>query len=298
MIPASKTFQIECRYLIAALFCFSSLLLGHPLQAGQAFSIGAESAPTIVFPADIGKIVYRKNAGSSHQLYIVASSHRSPITGANNDQTVQAQIETFRIGEWLIRQRQVDLILPEGFFGKWKGSGAARERMTLFDGKILEEKLADTTVFTNAEMLLHQNYGVRLRQVEDREMYGSVKNFLCESLERGTVLSPSFGTELEYLQKRRSAIILQRIPAIIEAEQKEGNLEVAGAMLTIGLAHLDEIIQFLEDGEIRIPAPQNSGSDSRGFSSELELAKKEVGVTVIVPRVLIEQFETYADGKA
>jgi hypothetical protein len=146
-------------------------------------------------------------------------------------------------------------------------------------------------------MLLHQNYGVRLRQVEDRELYGSVKNFLCEGLKSGTALSSSFGAELDYLQERRSATILQSIPGVIEAEQKEGSPEVAGAMLTIGLAHLDEIVQFLKDGEIRIPALKNSDSDCQGFTSELELLKKEVGVTVIVPRVLIEQFETYTDDR-
>ncbi len=292
-----KTFLIEFRCLIAILLGLFGLCCSSPLQAGQVLKIGAGAALAGEFPADLGKIIFRQNADSPCQVYIVANSHRSPITGANNDFTVQAQIETFRIGEWLIRERQVGLILPEGFFGKWDSAGVAWERMTLFDGKILEDKLADSTVFINAEILLHQNYGIGLCQVEDRELYGSVKRALYGGLKNGAVLSSSYGSELEYLQERRSAAILQSVPGVIEAEFEEGNIMTPRVMLTIGLAHLDEIVKFFENEEIRIPAPQSSESDCQAFSSELELLKKKVGVTIIVPRVLIEKIKIDPDGQ-
>jgi hypothetical protein len=297
MILASKIFLIEFRNLIALLLGLFCLLCGSPLQAGQVLSAGAGAALTSGFPSDLGKIVFRQNTDSPCQVYIVANSHRSPITGANNAFTVQAQIETFRIGEWLIRERQLGLILPEGFFGKWDSADVVWERMTLFDGKILEDKLADSTVFINAEILLHQNYGIGLRQVEDRELYGTVKKTLYGGLKNGAVLSPSYGRELEYLQESRSAAILQRVPGVIEAEFGEGNMMMPRVMLTIGLAHLDEIVKFLKEGEIQIPIPQTSKNDCQVFGPELELLKKKIGVTVIVPQVLIEKFEIGADGQ-
>ena len=49
-------------------------------------------------PAELGEVVFRKNADSPVQIFIVANSHRSCSTGRNGSRTVQAQLETFRIG--------------------------------------------------------------------------------------------------------------------------------------------------------------------------------------------------------
>ncbi|MBN1140683.1 MAG: hypothetical protein JXB25_02630 [Deltaproteobacteria bacterium] len=261
------------------------------LLAGLAAAASSPAAPAapVQLPADLGEIVYRANSESPFQVFIVANSHRSPITGANGGQTVRAQIETFRIGEWLIRRNLIELLLPEGFFGRMAGVGASPRETVPADGESLESRLEDSRVFTNAELLLHRNYGIRLCQIEDRTLYLTVRELLCAGLEQGAALSPSFGRELEYLQARRSAAILQGAAAAIEAEYREGHIAAPRAMVTIGLSHLDEILRFLKNGRILIPVPAGAGEEGQVFASDLELLKKEVGVTVIVPRILVER---------
>ncbi|MBN2429658.1 MAG: hypothetical protein JXK94_15090 [Deltaproteobacteria bacterium] len=272
------------------------VLLLLPVEAAPALNSWPHSMASSALPMDFGEIVYRRNADSPLQLYIVANSHRSALSGANGSQTVQAQLETFKIGEWLIRQQQVDLILPEGFFGSRDVADLAPA--PLFDQKILRDRLSDTSVFVNAEQLLHEYYGVPLQQVEDRELYLQAKDFLSAGLESGALYLPSFSNQLEYLQKRRSAAILQRVPRILGAELREGRVAAPRAMLTIGLSHMDEIITFLERGEVRIAAPSNIDSADPVFSLELELLKKNVGVTVIIPRTLMTHRADFAKQKA
>lgn len=241
-------------------------------------------------PSEFGEIVYQKNPERPVQVYIIGNSHRSSSTGDNGVNTIPAQVQTYRIGEWLIRQHQVELLLPEGFFGR-KGRSGILDSAVGLDRSALEETLADTSTFINADLLLHRNYGVGLQQVEDREMYRSVKEYLLSGLKSGDSLLASFGLELEYLQERRSAAILQKIPEVIDNEYRQGNIAQPRAILTIGMAHLDEIIKFIELGKIEIPAPRIGASGFQAYSEALELLDKEIGVTVIVPRAILDDQE-------
>jgi hypothetical protein len=241
-------------------------------------------------PSEFGEVIYQKNPERPIQVYIIGNSHRSSSTGNNGVNTVPSQVQTYRIGEWLIRQHHVELLLPEGFFGR-KGRAGILDAAVRLDGPALEETLADTSTFVNADLLLHRNYGVGLQQVEDREMYRNVREYLHTGLQNGGNLLASFGLELEYLQERRSAAILQSIPAAIDSEYRQGNIAQPRAILTIGMAHLDEIIKFLELGKIEIPAPPIGASGFEAYSEALELLAKGVGVTVIVPRAILDDRE-------
>lgn len=249
------------------------------LQAAPDALPPAVMEEIVSLPRALGEIVYQTNAGSPFQVFIIANSHRSAVTGANGTHTLQAQVETYRIGEWLIRQHQVELLLPEGFFGRKGKEGRTADGVDLLDGTVLEAMLADTSTFVNADLLLHQNYGIGLHQVEDRELYRNIRESLNSGMGAG---------ELEYLQERRSAAILQSIPAAMEESYRQGYISAPKAMLTIGMAHLDEMLRFLEEGEIRIAAADTAGSALPSYNAALELVEKGIGVTVIVPRAILE----------
>ena len=251
---------------------------------------GADAlASTADLPGEFGAVVFQVNHDAPTQLFIIVNSHRSVVTGANGADTLQAQIETFRIGEWLIRRRQVALLLPEGFFGSWTTAEPAAVSEVGFDGATLARWLADTSDFVNAEMLLHKHYGIDLEQIEDRELYRNVR----ESLRAGSDAAGDMGSaddgRLAYLQKCRSAAILQGVPAVLAQANRRGHGAPASAMLTIGLAHLGDIIEFIESGEIHIPAMRTSGADLPAVQAPLDLFKSPTGITVIVPQSLLEK---------
>jgi hypothetical protein len=248
----------------------------------------AAAAETIDLPTKLGKVVYRQNLSSPIQLFIVADSHRSSLTGANGSSTVQVQLETFRIGAWLIDREQVELLLPEGFFGRWQGTTAAAPADRLDDAALLA-RLADTTTFVNAELLLHRSFGVALGQVEDRELYRRTGQLLRDGLETGAVLDPGYEPTLTYLQQRRLAAILQGAPAAIEAAFRQGSIDRPRAMLTIGQAHLGDLLRMLRGGEIHIPAPQPGNPLFPPLDQTLQLRAAGIGVAVIVPSALAER---------
>lgn len=236
----------------------------------------------------LGQVVYHSNTSAPSKIYIIANGHRSAITGANAVKTVQAQVETFRIGEWLIQQNQIELLLPEGFFGQINETDTGTENNRLLDNKALRETLTDTSLFVNAELLLHKNYGISLNQIEDRTLYSRTRERLRASLNTGDRHSAAFNSEFAYLQKLRTAAILQGTPGAIENAYHQGRISAPHAMLTIGLGHLDDILTFLEAGEINIAALQTNTRDFPALAAKLELLKNKISVTVIVPRALID----------
>lgn len=256
------------------------------LWSGSSWAASRSPKPIPVdgLPSELGTIVYQKNPERSLQVFIIGNSHRSSASGENGRQTVPAQVQTYRIAEWLIRQHQVELLLPEGFFGR-------QERAEIVDavrhdGATLEEALADTSTFINADLLLHRNYGIALQQIEDRNLYRSARDHLHAGLQSGYRLPASFNLEFEYLQERRSAAILQKIPAVINAAYAQGEIAQPRAILTIGMSHLDEIIKFLKMERMEILAPPIGPSGFQDYKETLDLLAQGVGVTVIVPRAL------------
>ena len=214
-------------------------------------------------PARIREILYECNPTNQHQLFIIGMGHRDALTGANGRQTARIQAEVYKLGEWLIRQEGVELILPEGFFknpGAQKTSSPASpdsEKMKpaeSLDLKTLEAKLADKTAFINAEILLKRNYPIVLEQVEDKKCYEEV-GALIGKLSSGECSPDEYArtqTELDSLQDKRTAVMLQKIPEIIDREYAKGRVKTRKAIFTIGLSHIPSIFKYLNDGGVRL----------------------------------------------
>ncbi len=246
-------------------------------------------------PSDLGRSIYRTNESSTNQLYIIGIAHRDTFTGENNDYSIRSQIEVYRIAEWLIQNREIELLLPEGYFRKppgtgsltkreiIKGSGSSRNTTTL-------RKMLDTDEhYINAEILLMANYGMRSRQIEDKEMLAAVRNELRllddESINKYEALHVM--SNITYLQARRTAAMLQKIPDVINDELAGGSIINKKAIFTVGLSHLADIIGFLEKKQINIQSPAFHLS-YKDLTSKLKLLQDNYGITVIIPNSLEE----------
>ncbi len=287
---SKKTFTFfPCLSLALPLFGLVWLLTAPALLAATPEEVSTAPQISIEFPEQFGEIVYQTNSTAATNLYIIANGHRSAFSGKNAAQTLQAQIETYRIGEWLINQNQVELLLPEGFFGNLSEPESLAANPSRLDNQSLQDSLADTSVFVNAELLLHQEYGIGLNQIEDRELYSHTRDRLRASLAREPRFSTPLNPELSYLQKYRTASLLQTAPSVVESAYQQGRISSPNAMLTIGLSHLDAILEFLEAGEISISALQTATNSYPALETKLEWFPQQVNVTIIVPRTLIKQ---------
>lgn len=285
----------SCQTVLVAMLGLAWLLAGSPLWAASGGDLTASAANEL--PVELGRVVYRVGGDAPVQLFIVANSHRSVISGANGADILQAQVETFRIGEWLIRNGQIGLLLPESFFGQRQDVAPAAAGQTPLDSATLMRRLGDSVTFVNAELLLHEQYGIDLRQVEDRELYRHAQQLLHAGLTSAACLDPSFSTRLANLQKRRSAALLQGVPAALAQLSPPESGTAPGALMTIGLAHLGDILEFLESGTVCIPAPPAGDVELPAVQAQLTLRASPVGITVIVPRSLLDNLPAKIAGR-
>ena len=248
-------------------------------------------------PPQYGEVIYCCNAKSPNQLFIVGMSHRDSITRLNGLNTSRVQAEVYKLGEWLIQNRGLELLLPEGFFKR--KSQTAKKIVQTADGngthsapldiKVLEEKLSDTTSFINAEMLLIKNYHLRAQQVEDPKWYEAVASFIRKLLaSKDSSDYYRVKSELDYLQERRTAAMLQDIPGIIDAEYQQGSIKGKKAFFTIGMSHLYKIIKYLDENKIRIYSPLADSNQNEDYVAALNLLRENFGVTIIIPRTLAD----------
>lgn len=253
-----------------------------------------------VMPSKYGEIIYRINEKSPKQLYIIGISHRDPGNGVNDGNTVQTQAEIFRIGEWLNRNLNLELLLPEGYFVEKKDYSPALTPMeeagddlpvSLLNNVLLLEKLADETRFVNAEMLLMEQFNMPASQVEDRKIYNAVYQCLGELREKRFERLPpaEMIVELEYLQDIRTAALLQKIPEVIEDELQNRTIRNPSALFTIGLNHIQDILHYLEKNKILIDALPHDLNHLQNYrDAELNLLTSGYGVTIIIPRTLAD----------
>ncbi len=238
-------------------------LKSHPLQPSL-------TQPGL--PDEYGSIIYRQGERFPGQIYIVGQSHRSAVTGENGPDTLRSQIEIYRIGEWLLGQRNVELLLPEGYLRKKDissaGSISPAAEPAHLDNQTLLNRLSDTRRFVNADMLLKSYCNIRLGQVEDRGLYGEVRRLLEQTIDGGVEESMA---ELVATQKKRTEAMVRNIPGVVEEAFESGRICSRRAIFTIGMAHLRDIIEMLE-GEGPLP--------EQGY-----------GVTVILPRTLADNRE-------
>ena len=241
---------------------------------------------------------------SPNQLFIIATSHRDSLTCANGPTTPKVQAEVYKIGEWLIRNRGLRLLLPEGFFREgpqrtvretnrqdpWVTGKKSPE---LLDMKALERRLSDNKIYVNAEMLLKDNYPLYLAQIEDRNLYFAVSEGI-RKLVNGNNPPREYlplKSELDYLQDRRTAAILQKVPEIVQNEFDRGVIHEKKAFLTIGMNHIPSIVKYLEEKKIKIYCPSSVPVRGEDFISDLNLIKEDFGVSILLPRTLVKDRE-------
>lgn len=242
-------------------------------------------------PLEYGKVIYRINENSPKQLYIIGISHRNAETGKNGNTTIRTQADIFRIGEWLNRNRELQLLLPEGYFtaGETCPPTLPGPSPGQLDNRLLQQKLADESRFVNAEMLLRENCQMHVSQVEDRGIYDAVYSSLLSLQANDAAQSPNERlARLQYLQELRTAVLLQKIPSIIEGEHNNGQIHNQSAMFTIGLNHIQDIVRYFQNNAIRLDTPAAARMQAVHVDSELNLLKMGYGVTIILPRTLAD----------
>ncbi|MEW5744099.1 MAG: hypothetical protein AB1805_01485 [Nitrospirota bacterium] len=255
-------------------------------------------------PSEYGEVIYRYNERSPHQLYVIGIKHRSTANRKNGLLTARAQAETFKIGEWLIRNEGVELLFPEGFFERstlpdagdagapspLEGQATAREPLDL---SMLEARLGDDSVFVNAEMLLGEHYRIRKKQAEDRELYDAASDSLSrlEQSDKRSYDYLALLSRLEYLQQRRTAAMLQAIPGAIDDAFTKGEIRNRKALLTIGMNHLLELITYVKENKIAIYCPPFVPGSDKDYIADVALCNGDFGLTVIIPRVLADNRE-------
>jgi hypothetical protein len=280
---------------IALISCFLFLSSFNTVSASP--EVAHSSKDYLDMPLEYGEVIYRINAQSPKQLYIIGISHKNPDSGENDSTTVQTQMEIFRIGEWLKKERHLNLLLPEGYFSdKHKGSAlkaSVSQSIRAFhpvdpDNRLIQKKLAADTPFMNAEMLLMEYHSFHASQVEDRNTYDAVRSSLGKLKTSGSKRSMSTGNlaELLYLQEVRTAQILQNIPDVIEDEFLNGAIGNRTALFTIGLNHIKDIFRYIKNDEIHIASPIGSDLQPDILNTRLNLLKTGYGVTIIIPRTL------------
>jgi hypothetical protein len=279
------------KLLFAFIILFSSFL-------NIPSSIAAAGLSKI--PAEFGKVIYRCHKRSPNQLFIIGIGHRDALTRLSVNNISRIQAEVYKLGEWLIQNEGLELLLPEGFFSsnsikiekkRVKGEpGKGRSGAESLDIKTLEEKLSDNKTFINAELLLKQNYPLTMKQIEDKNSYRAVGSCLQRLVNTGGDACDylQVKSELDYLQERRTAAMLQRIPEIINAEFQRGNIRAKKAIFTIGLSHLPKIIKYLNENRITIYSPLLAPNRSEDYLAGLNLRKENFGVSILIPRRLAD----------
>jgi len=268
------------------------------LSAGKSLSSESESCGV---PGDYGEVVCRYNEKSSNHLYVIGIAHRDSLTRSNGSLTPRVQAEVYKIGEWLIQNQGVELLLPEGFFvtdpnrppEKTSISNALVAAPQELDMGYLERRFSNGRQFVNAEMLLRSNFPLLLRQVEDKDLYQAVFENIRLLAESSGSMEKNFliRSELDYQQKRRVGAMLQRIPAIVNDEFRQGRIGSRKAVFTIGLSHVADIINYLRENRVSVLSPLFTALKHEDYVDSLSLAKEDFGVSVIVPRTLINDHE-------
>lgn len=285
---------------VGQLLSFSLFIFFSFLTLFQGNSHSAEVEPCVL-PKDYGKVVCRFNDKSANQLYVIGIAHRDSLTRSNGSLTPRVQAEVYKIGEWLIQNQKVELLLPEGFFTVYpknraegivrNGSLPAAPREGNME--LLEQRFSDDRHFVNAEMLLKEDFPLLLRQVEDKDLYQAVSdNIRLLAASKGSMEKNfQIRSELDYHQKKRVGTMLQRIPGIVNKEFRERHIDNKKALFTIGLSHIADIIRYLEERKITVLSPLFTAVKYEDYIDELNLAKEDFGISVIIPKTLVSDHE-------
>src|SRR4030067_2487842 len=150
--------------------------------------------------------------------------------------------------------------------------------------------LSHNETFINAEMLLKKHHLLRVKQVELESIYNNVNQSLQKLINNGGKACdyPAVKSELDYLQERRTAAMLQKIPEIVEDQFRLGNINSKKAIFTIGMSHLHKIIRCLDENRIRIYSSLPANDKSKDYIADLNLKRGNFAVFVILPKTLLD----------
>lgn len=244
---------------------------------------------------EYGEVIYQCNEESPNQVFIIGMSHRDSLTRLNGSNTSRVQAEVYKIGDWLVHQRGVELLLPEGFFlkkppkmEKIQSEAEKKSNCPKLDIKTIEGMLSKNDTFINAELLLKTYHSLRMRQVEDERFYSDVHQAIQKLVNSGSNACDylAIKSELDYLQERRTAAMLQKIPGLVEDEFQQGNIRNRKAIFTVGMSHLHKIIEYLNENRIRIYCPLVANHKGENYVVALSLQREKFGVFVILPSTL------------
>lgn len=247
-------------------------------------------------PFEYGEIVFQQNETSANQVFIIGISHRDALTLVNDGSTSKVQADVYRIGDWYIRNTGVELLLPEGFFNVKRPeasnmmAGVSRRvnHTEPWNHKSLDERLSSNDTFVNAEMLLMESHHLRAGQVEDKNLYDAVTRTLMKlmSTDPGCDEYGVIKSEIESLQDRRTAVMLQNIPGIIEDQFRKGYIKTRKAIFTIGISHIPKIIEYLTVNNLAVAAkPASQKNDGREGEADLD---EKLGISIVIPRTLLD----------
>jgi len=278
--------------VVFSLLFFQTVTLVQARTISQKTEKGnSPNASVFSLPSTYGKIIYRYNETSPNKVYIIGINHRDSCTRLNGNKTAKTQTEVYRIGEWLNHNRNLDLLLPEGYFNT-KENQISDHPFSLrqpFDDNALEKTLADNSHFINAEMLLMQRFHMRASQVENERLYDAVLNKIVklETNHNDATADLTLERQIDRLQEERTTAILQNIPKVIETEFQRGAIKNKNALFTIGLNHIATIINSLKDDKGQLPPSQSASSSNGRYSPILDLRDKGYCVIVIIPKTLL-----------
>jgi hypothetical protein len=283
--------------LVLSFFLILPFSIGDKLFGSSELNLVTDPPPVL---SRYGEIIYQYNEKSPRQLFVIGMAHRDSVTRRNGSQTSRVQAEAYKIGEWLIHNKGLGLLLPEGYFAakgpKLKAKDLVGELEKKGDCPVpvdmatLEEILSDNQSFVNAEMLLRGNYpSMKIRQVEDQGLYETARQRIVEVIDQKNSCDYLLlRSELDYLQERRTAAMLQKIPEIVNDESRQGNIRDRKAILTIGLSHIHGMIKYFDENRITVHAPLSHSNRYEDYVSKLNLFEEDFGVSVIIPRTLAD----------
>ncbi len=91
--------------------------------------------------------------------------------------------------------------------------------------------------------------------------------------------------------------MLQKIPEIVDEEFRDGHIDNRKALFTIGLSHIPNIMKYLKQKKIVIRSPLFTPVKHGDYVDELNLANEDFGMTVILPRTLVDDHEAMTMNK-
>ena len=124
--------------------------------------------------------------------------------------------------------------------------------------------------------------------MEDEKSYVAVRSSILKLVNCGNNSCDFLAvkSELDYLQEKRTAAMLQRIPGIDDEEFRQGMIKARKAIFTIGMAHISKIIEYLNERRIKIYSPLIGSNKNEDYIADVNLLKENFGISIIIPKTL------------